>query len=138
MTYELSRYAQNEKLQINRRLNELSHEPLHVRQANRKEYAKDLHDTRLVVQRIEWMLDGCYGQGAYLICQDIMSRPRMNRVAALSQMIGGLEWQCSALEARKAYLSLDSAAQDRINAAIQAVIDERDSQSPPDGQGVTA
>ena len=125
MTYKLSRYAQNEKLLTNRRLNDLSHEPLHTRQANRKEYAKDLHDTQLVVQRIEWMLDGNYGLGAHLICQDIMKNYRMNRVAALSQMIGGLEWQCSALEARKAYLSLDAAAQDRINAAIQAVIDER-------------
>ena len=125
MTHDLSRYAQNEKLLTNRRLNDLSHEPLHVRQANRKEYAKDLRDTRLVVQRIKWMLDGNYGFGAYLICQDIMKNYRMNRIAALSQMIGGLEWQCSALEARKAYLSLDAAAQDRINAAIQAVIDER-------------
>ena len=84
-----------------------------------------MRDTRLVVQRIKWMLDGNYGFGAYLICQDIMKNYRMNRIAALSQMIGGLEWQCSALEARKAYLSLDAAAQDRINAAIQAVIDER-------------
>lgn len=133
MNFELSSYAQNEKRLTNRRLNELSHEPLSIRQANRKEYAKDLHDTRLIVQRIEWMLDGNYGFGAYLICQDIMSRPRMNRVAALSQMIGGLEWKCSAVEARKAYLSLDTAAQDRINTAIQAVIDERDAQPAPDG-----
>lgn len=125
MSYELSRYAQNEKNTTQRKLSHLASEPLHIRQANRKEYAKDLHDTRLVAQRIEWMLDGNYGFGAYLICQDIMKNYRMNRIAALSQMIGGLEWQCSALEARKAYLSLDAAAQDRINAAIQAVIDER-------------
>ena len=117
-------YEDRERMKTNQKLNDLSHEPLKIRQENRAEYARAMNITpEIVAERIEWMIEGCYGHGSYLICQDILKRTRMNRIAMLSQMIGGLEWNCSSLAARQAYLTLTKAGQARIDKAIQAIID---------------
>ena len=117
-------YDDRERMKTNQDLAALGHEPLKIRQENRAEYARAMNITpEIVAERIEWMIEGCYGHGAYLICQDILKRTRMNRIAMLSQMIAGLEWHCSALESRKAYLTLTKAGQARIDKAIQAIID---------------
>ena len=129
-------YTPNDRLRLqhHRLMSDLAALPLRERQANRANFADHMeNDPDLIATRVEWMIGGDYGEGPYLICADILKRTRMNRVAILSQMIGGLEWNCSALEARKAYLSLDAPAQARINDAIQAVIDEATS-----AQGVTS
>jgi len=122
MSYELTDYAQREKADANRRMADLSALPLAERQANRAEFARDLKDPELIAERVGWLLAGNYGLGAMLIAQDIESRPRMNRIAALSQTIAAFEWCCTGVFARQAYLGLDKAEQDAVNAAIGGVL----------------
>ena len=119
-------YEQREIEKINNQMNNLSHEPLHIRKQSRADYAEIMRDNPdLVVEGIGDMLRGDYDEGAYIICKNIIANPRMNRIAALSAMIGSLKWQCSALDCRKAYLSLNKDEQDTINAKIQTLIDEQ-------------
>ena len=118
-------YEQREITKAHKQISELSNEPLKIRQENRSQFARDMQDNPdAVVERIEWMIDGNYGYGPYLICQDVLTRKRMNRVAMLSQLLGSFEWDCSSLEARKAYLSLTKQEQNKINKGIQELIDE--------------
>lgn len=122
-----STYHTNEINRTHSRIADLSAEPLHIRQERRAEFARDMADSpELVAERVEWLIDGNYGYGAYQLADQIRGNKRMNRVAALSQLVGSVEWECSSLEARKAFLSLNPAQQAKINAAIAKVLADKD------------
>jgi len=122
-----STYHYNEIKRTHSRIADLSAEPLHIRQERRAEFARDMADSpELVAERVEWLIDGSYGYGAYQLADQIRGNKRMNRVAALSQLVGSVEWGCSSLEARKAFLSLSRGQQAKINTTIEKVIADKD------------
>ena len=123
----MTKHQQREHDRAVGQLNALNFNHLGDRQAARDEYREALKTPELVAQRAEWLLAGNYGEGAYLIGLAIIEGSnRNNKVAQLSQVIAGFEWQCPALFARKAYLSLNKEEQGAINSALSAVIDEDD------------
>ena len=123
----MNAYIQRERGKVQDKLRALSALPLRWRQQNRAEYRQALAERpAYVAAEVDHLLSGNFGEAEYHIAMDIMARPRMNRVAALSQLIAGLEWECSALEARKAYLSLDDRQKATIDTAIEEVIAENE------------
>lgn len=93
-------------------------------QAARAEWLDALRNSAdTVIERIEWLLDGNYGWGAYECARETITNTRMNRSAWLGQVIANLEWQCPSNFAREAWNKLDGEKQENITAAINDVID---------------
>lgn len=98
--------------------------PLADRKANAAEFLDALRRSPDVVgERIAWVLNGSYGQGAYLQARDIVqNRPRMNREAWLVQVVGALEWSVPARAVAAAWKKLTPAEKKRLDDHIQRAI----------------
>jgi len=106
MTTE-SQYRHHEAALFNADLRRIETAPLADRQAARTEFAAALRDSpELVATRIDWLLNGSYGAGAYHAAQEVAANVRTNRAAWLCQTIAALEWQCPAEFARQAWKTL--------------------------------
>lgn len=57
----------------------------------------------IIAERLQWLFQGAYGKGAQLEAERIANNSRMNREAALGQLLAAVEWQCADSEARKAW-----------------------------------
>jgi hypothetical protein len=97
--------------------------------ADRKEaqlaFFNAMRDTPdLVAERIGWLLDGNYGYGAMIIAKDVLARTRMNREAALTQMIGIYEWQSPSEMTRAAWKRLTSGERTALGREVRLAIRE--------------
>jgi len=95
--------------------------------AERKEAKREWLDAmktspELVAERVGWLLQGCYGWGSMDAARKIARNKRMNRVAALAQLIASYEWQCPSREAASAWNSLSAVEQIHVNDAILATM----------------
>jgi hypothetical protein len=79
-------------------------------------------DPAVVAERIGWMLDGNYGYGQMLMAKRIVASPRMNRVAALSQLACVFEWRCPRAMGVAAWKKLTKTQQRDLESAIETVI----------------
>jgi hypothetical protein len=103
-------YEQRELREANQRLTEVERAPL----ADRKEAAVEFlaamrDDPDLVAERVGWLLDGNYGYGQMLMAKRVLGAPRMNRVAALTQMVAAFEWSSPGAMTREAWKKLTKA-----------------------------
>ena len=120
-------YIRREKGKVQDKLRALSALPARWRQQNRAEYRKVVAERpAYIAMEVDHRLAGNFGAGEYHIAMDIMASPRMNRAAAFAQLIAGLEWECSGMDARKAYLSLSDGQKATIDTAIGEVIAEHE------------
>lgn len=116
-------YETREIRRANEQMAAPSHAPLQDRQEARQAYADAMAMTpEIVAERIEWLLIGNYGFGSYIIANDVLSRKRMNRAAALGQMIAALEWGCPVVFARQAYVGLSRGEQSHLDELVAAAI----------------
>jgi hypothetical protein len=116
-------YEQNERKRLNAQIALVETAPLSERRIVRAEWFEALTDVKLIRERINWLLAGNYGKGAYDAAWSIKNAKRGNRIAAIAQLLAAVEWQCPANFAREAWNGLNKAAQKAINAAI---LDEMD------------
>jgi hypothetical protein len=101
----------------------VQHAPLRDRKEAQQDFFGAMRDDpSLVAERIEWLLAGNYGFGAMMIAQDILRRPRMNRQAALTQLIGVFEWQCPEDMTRQAWKRLSPGEQAALGREVRAAI----------------
>ena len=117
-------YEMNELRQFHKQLEYVEKAPL----SERKEACREFHEAmvkypELVGERIGWLLDGNYGFGSYQAAHRIVKSPRMNRVAALTQIIAALEWQCPNAMARAAWKKLSKAEQAHLDKVIRHEIE---------------
>jgi len=106
-------------------LREIEKAPLYERKKAVDKWKGSLKtEPEAIAERVGWLLDGSYGEGAYIRAREIARSPRMNRPAALSQMVAAMEWRTPGPMARKAFLNLPKAEQQKINKLIQGRIDE--------------
>lgn len=102
---------------------EVSAAPLSERQEARTEFGEALRDPALISQRIGWLINGSYGFGEMKRATQILSRgPRMNKRAALTQLIAVYEWRCPAVFAVQAWKGLSAAQKAALDNAIDAAI----------------
>ena len=76
----------------------------------------------LVGERIGWLFDGNYGMGSMMLARCVLASPRMNRAAALTQVIGAFEWQSPEVMSREAWKKLTPGEKARLDSAVQGVI----------------
>ena len=82
------------------------------------------NDPKLVAQRINWMIDGNYGYGAYRQAWSLIDRPRANRAAWMVQTIGALEWQVYPNDVVTLWKQLTPSQKQRLEEEVKKVIHE--------------
>jgi hypothetical protein len=82
------------------------------------------HHPRRVGERVSWLLDGNYGYGSMILAKQILHSPRMNRVAALTQMIGAFEWQSPEEMTRQAWKRLSAGEKHELARAVEHAIEQ--------------
>jgi 3-oxoacyl-[acyl-carrier-protein] synthase III len=116
-------YEQRELREANQRLSEVERAPL----ADRKEAAAEFFeamrdDPELVAERVGWLLGGNYDYGQMMMAKRVLGAPRMNRVAALTQMVAAFEWSSPGAMTRAAWKKLTKGQQAALERAVQGEI----------------
>jgi len=117
-------YTHQEVRRTHLQIARASHQPLADRQAARAAYA-DALASRVgdITRALDFIVNGDYGRGPQALAIEILQAgPRRNKAAALSALVAGLDFQCPALFARQAYLSLDEDQRDRVDSAFAEAI----------------
>jgi hypothetical protein len=117
-------YTDQEVRRTHLQIARLSHQPLAARQSARDDYA-DALSTRVgyVTRALEFIVNGDYGRGPQALAYEVLQAgPRRNKAAALSILLAALDFQCPAVFARQAYLSLDKDRRDRVESAFAEAI----------------
>ena len=117
-------YERREITEAQQKLREVQRAPLADRKEAQEEFLGAMRDPELVAERVGWLIAGNYGYGPMLLAKRTVASPRMNRVAALTQMIGAYEWQCPEDMARAAWKKLSAGEQARLEKAVQKAIDD--------------
>ena len=91
----MSDYETRERMEFNAKYREVERLPLAERKENAKAFFEAMRDRpELVAERVGWLLDGNYGYGGMKAAEEVLKRPRMNRMAWLTQAVAVHEWQC--------------------------------------------
>jgi hypothetical protein len=107
-----------------RKMDEVSRAPLSDRQEARAAFGEAMAtDPALVAERVGWLIDGNYGYGEMIKAKQVIASPRMNRRAALTQMVGVYEWNCPGDFSADAWKKLSGAQKSALDAALDVVIE---------------
>jgi len=116
-------YEQREITLAHRQIDEVNHAPLADRKEAQMAFFEAMRDAPGVVgERVGWLLDGNYGYGSMMLAKRILERPRMNRVAALTQMVGVFEWQSPEVMTRAAWKRLTAGEKHALAQHVQGAI----------------
>lgn len=116
-------YERRELHEASRKLEEIQRAPLADRKAGQASFFEAMRsDPELVAERIRGLGAGNYGDGPRLLTKRILGSPRMNRSAAITQMIGALEWQSPEIMTRASWKELTTGEKARLERAVQGAI----------------
>ena len=116
-------YEARERRLLTAKLAECVNAPLADRKAAQAEWRKALVEAPdLIAERVGWLIEGCYGFGAYLRAQESL-KSRGNRVAQLALLLAPLDFQCPQGMARGAFLTLTEEQRERVTALIALEIE---------------
>ena len=116
-------YERRELTEARNTLTALRRAPLADRKEAQAEFLKAMrNDPELVAERLGWLLNGSYGYGSMLMAKQALASPRMNRSAALTQMVGAFEWMAPEDMVRAAWKKLSASEKAALESAVQGVI----------------
>jgi hypothetical protein len=116
-------YERRERSEAQQRLAEIRRQPLSDRKEAQGKFLEAMRDDpELVAERLGWLLGGSYGYGAMLMAKQVLKSPRMNRAAALTQMIGAFEWMTPEDMVRAAWKKLSAGEKAALETAVQGAI----------------
>jgi hypothetical protein len=115
-------YDQREISEARALLTEIRKAPLADRRDARASFLNALRDPEIVGERLTWLINGSYGYGEMLLAKRVLQNPRMNRAAALTQLVAAFEWRCPEDFARDAWKQLSKREQTALQRAIDRVI----------------
>lgn len=116
-------YMQNERARFFTRRQGWEKAPLADRKDAAAAYATVLRDPAALARGLGWLRSGDYGVAEKAAADEIIANPRLNRAAALGQLLAGVECCCPARGAAAAYKALtadEKAAADAVFAAFLA------------------
>lgn len=118
-------YERRELDEAQRRIREVEKAPL----ADRKEAAEEFFEAmserpEIVGERIGWLFGGSYGYGEMMMARQIADNTRMNREAALVQLVGIFEWMSPQDRTRASWKKLTDAEKDRLDEAVKKAIED--------------
>lgn len=76
-------------------------------------------DPDVIRQRIEWLLAGHYGKGAYDFAHEVVANKRMNREAWLTHTVGAIEWDVPQHIAISAWKKLTEKQKKSLDASVR-------------------
>lgn len=118
-------YEERERREAHNRIEEVRKAPLEERRENTDAFFKAMRDNPdLVGERVGWLLNGSYGYGSMKMAEQILNSPRMNRVAALTQMVGVFEWLAPEEMTRQAWKRLSGEEKAALKDAVEEAIDD--------------
>jgi len=118
-------YEMREIASAHRQMDEVRRAPLADRKEAQLAFFEAMREhPDLVAERVDWLLGGNYGYGSMLLAKQILDSPRMNRVAALTQMIGVFEWQSPEVMTRQAWKRLTPGEKSQLAYAVQDSIND--------------
>lgn len=121
--FSQAEYERRELSVAHKRIDDLRRSPLADRKEAQAEFLEAMRDDpETVAERIGWLLNGSYGMGEKILAQRILKSPRMNRSAALTQMIGAFEWMTPDDMVRAAWKKLSTSEKAALESAVQAEI----------------
>jgi hypothetical protein len=124
-----SEYERRELADAHRKLDDLRRAPLAERKEAQAEFLEAMRDhPEIVGERVGWLLNGNYGYGSMQLAKRVLASPRMNRSAALTQMIAAYEWQSPEDMARAAWKKLTKGQQSALERAVQTAIKRAESE----------
>lgn len=116
-------YDNREMYLARAKLDEMRKAPLPDRREARAKFLDAMRARpEIVSERIAWILNGSYGYGEMLIARRILGNPRMNRAAALTQLVASLEWSCPEDFAREAWKQLTKPQQTKLDRCVKAAM----------------
>ena len=116
-------YEQREIDLAYRQMEEVRRAPLRERKEAQLDFFEAMRDAPdIVAERVDWLLGGNYGYGPMLLAQRIFASPRMNREAALTQMIGVFEWMTPEDMTRAAWKKLTASEKHMLSQSVRGVI----------------
>lgn len=122
-------HERREHLEARQRLDEIRRAPLSDRKEAQADFLKAMRDDpELVAERVGWLLGGSYGYGSMVLAKRVLASPRMNRSAALTQMIGAFEWMTPEEMGRAAWKKLTKSEQAALERAVQSAIRDAESE----------
>lgn len=99
--------------------------PLKERKENAAEFLDAMRtQPEIVAERVGWIFNGSYGQGAYIKSREVANSPRMNRAAALTMMVAGVEWSVPGRMVAAACHKLSPAEKKRLDTYLQKEIQD--------------
>lgn len=91
-------------------------------------------DPGIIAERISWVLSGAYGWGSCHAAHNYLATPRMNRAAALVQLVGSLEWKSDARKTAEAWKRLTKGQQDALAVVVSRVMKNAESEVKLNGR----
>lgn len=76
-------------------------------------------DPDVIRQRIEWLLEGHYGKGAYDVAHEVVANKRMNREAWLTHTVGAIEWDVPQHIASSTWKKLTEKQKKSLDASVR-------------------
>lgn len=118
-------YERIEAARLRKDLQDIERAPLADRREAKEALVYSLkYEREVIIDRLDWLLNGTYGKGAYDAAHAIRQNKRMNRAAAIFQLLAALEWRCSAPMTRAAWLALPAKDGAALNLALVKALDE--------------
>lgn len=128
-------YERNERMSAHNHLQEIERAPLSDRKEAQRDFARVMgEDPALLAERLGWLIDGNYGYGEMGMAKQIVAHPRMNREAALTQLVGAFEWQCPQRMTADAWKKLTSDQKAVLSAAVDVVIKAAEKEMRENGE----
>jgi hypothetical protein len=124
-------YLKNERARLASRRQAWENAPLAVRKQAADDYAHLLCNPAALAEGLRWLRSGDYGAAEKAAADEILANPRLNRPAALGQLLAGVECQCPGRGAAAAYKKLTAAEKATADAVFAAFIENPD----PDDDG---
>ena len=119
----MTNYEATERASFNKTIATINSAPLDKEAAT--EFDNILrNDSDLLIQRIDWLIQGCYGKGSYDVAREVIMNKRMNRHAWLFQTIAALEFGVKATKARAIWNALNKDTQMTINYDISLTLSD--------------
>ena len=116
-------YERRELTEARNKLTALRRAPLADRKEAQAAFFEAMRDDpKLVAERLGWLLNGSYGYGSMLMAKQVLASPRMNRSAALTQMVGAFEWMTPEDMVRAAWKKLSASEKAALERAVQGAI----------------
>ena len=117
-------YLKNERARFFARRRVWESAPLADRKEAAAAYAHLLRNPAALAERLGWLQNGDYGAAEKAATDEILSNSRLNRAAALGQLLAGVECQCPARAAAAAYKALTAEEKADADAVFATFIEQ--------------